>query len=350
MMELEERSIADRIEGILTPSECDHVIGHDAALLRLTQSYNSKRMHHAWLLSGPRGIGKATLAFTIAKHIFSHPNQAEAPNVFDADTIPEAISRQVAQGGHPEMLHLTRPWDEKTKKFKSQLSVEEVRRTIGFYGMTAGAGGWRITIVDAADDMNASAANALLKILEEPPKRSIFFVLTHTAGGLLPTIRSRCQSLPLQPLDNSNINTIIKGLDVQASDADKQRAAELSEGSVRQSIQLLHGDVLNEYNSFEMLMGANAKGNGADWLAVHKIADSVSRRGQEQAYLLFLDLVTAWIGKQVRNTTASTSTLAGWAEVWDKANHSVSLAQAYNLDKKQVILSLFETLFARNKI
>ena len=350
MMEIEERPVADRIEGVATPAECRHVIGHDAAMEKLTGSYRSGRLHHAWLLSGPRGIGKASFAFNFAKYVFSHPDPATAAELYDPESIPETIHRQVAQGGHPELLHLTRPWDEKGKRFKTQLSVEEVRRTLSFYGMTAGAGGWRITIVDAADDMNASAANALLKILEEPPKRSLFFVITHAAGGLLPTIRSRCQLLPMHPLAPEDVSTVLDGMDVQASDNDRQRAAVLSEGSVRRAIQLMRGEVLAEYASFESLMKANAKGDGTDWVAAHKIAESVSRRGQEDAYLLFIDLVTGWIGQQVRaNAQSSPEALAGWAEVWDKASRSVALADAFNLDKKQVILSLFGSLFERNK-
>ncbi len=350
MMELEERAVADRLDGIPTPSECTRLVGHDSAMKKLTHVYASGKMHHAWLISGPRGIGKASLAFCFAKHIFSQPNQTSAPELYDAATIPDTINRQVSQGAHPELLHLTRPWDPKAKKFKTQLTIEEVRRTKSFYGMTAGAGGWRITVVDCADDMNANAANALLKILEEPPKRSVFFVLTHAAGSLLPTIRSRCQMLSLQPLSAQSINTVLDQLKVLASEADRDRASRLSEGSVRRAIQLIHGDVMKDYNTFEKLMETQATGNGTDWGVVHKIADNISRKGREQELGLFLDLVMGWIGKQARhNKRAALSELASWAEVWEKASHSIAQAEAFNLDKKQLILSLFENLFTRNR-
>ncbi len=348
MIDLQDRPIADRIEGVPIPQESRNTIGHDDALQVLFDSFHSGRMHHAWLLNGPRGIGKATAAIQFSKYLLGNPDRDAGAGSFDASRIDEAVHGQVVQGAHPGLLHLTRPWDEKTKRFKTKLSIEEVRRTSAFYGMTAGAGGWRITIVDAANDMNASAANALLKILEEPPKRSLFLVLSHSAGSLLSTIRSRCQRLNLNPLSEEQVVAVLKQLAIQASDADKLNAARLSEGSVRRAIQLIEGTILKEFSLFEGLMAQPAQGRPADWLVVHKIADTLSRRGQEDSYHMFLELVTAWIGQQVRqNSTEAISQLAGWADVWDKAIQSSAQADAFNLDKKQVILSLFGNLFER---
>ena len=215
---------------------------------------------------------------------------------------------------------------------------------------TEPGGGWRITIVDSVDDLNASAANALLKVLEEPPSRSLFFVLSHATGRPLATIKSRCQQLSLQPLESAQIIEVLNRLGVQASEADKQKAVELAEGSVRRAIQLLESSIMQDFGAFEGLMKSSATGNGGDWKTAHKIADNLSRRGQEDAYHLFGDLVAAWMGAQVRlNPQSSLSELAGWADLWDKANRSSTLADAFNLDKKQVILSLFGDLFERNR-
>lgn len=350
MIEIEERPIADLIEGIPAPEQCESVIGHQGVLDRLFETYQSGRMHHAWLLTGPQGIGKATLALTFAKFLFSYPDRSNLPERFDASLIQPDIHRQVAQGAHPQLLHLTRPWDEKAKRFKTQLSVEEIRRTQSFYGMTAGAGGWRITIVDAVDAMNTSAANALLKVLEEPPKKALFFVLNHATGRPLATIRSRCQQLTIDRLQDDNVLEILARLGVQASDDDKARAVRLAEGSARRAVQLLESSVLKDFEQFEAMMQRGAKGEGGDWSSAHKIADNLSRRGQEDAYHLFGDLVAAWMGARVRlNPQSSLSELAGWADLWDKANRSSTLADAFNLDKKQVILSLFGDLFERNR-
>ena len=350
MIEIEERPIADRIDDIATPQQSENVVGHDAALNRLFETYRFGRMHHAWLLTGPQGIGKATMALTFAKFLFSFPNWESLPAQFDPSQISQNTHRQVAQGAHPQLLHLTRPWDEKAKRFKTQLSVEEIRRTQGFYGMTAGAGGWRITIVDAVDDMNASAANALLKVLEEPPKKALFFVLNHATGRPLATIRSRCQQLAINPLADDDVLKVLTHLGVQASDDDKARAVRLAEGSARRAVQLLESSILKDYGIFETMMERGTKGAGGDWAAAHKIADNLSHRSQEDAYHLFGDLVAAWMVSQVRlNQQSPLSELAGWADLWDKANRSSTLADAFNLDKKQVILSLFGDLFERNR-
>ena len=351
MMEIAERPVADQMEGVAIPAQCERVVGHDAALQQLFDGYKSGRMHHAWMLSGPRGMGKASLALWFAKFMLSAPDRSQLGTSFDPAFIAHDMHRQVAQGAHPSLLHLTRPWDEKAKRFKTQLSVEEVRRTRSFYGMTSGAGGWRITIIDAVDEMNASASNALLKILEEPPKNSLFFVLSHATGRPLATIRSRCQALNLQPLSDDHCRDVLSHLKVQASEADLALALKLGEGSVRRVVQLMDAAVLKDFRGFSKLMEARAVGSGADWTAAHSLAEKLSRRGSEDTFRLFLDLVFSWIAAQVRNPeNATPADLAGWADVWDKANETTIAADVYNLDKRQVILSLFGDLFERNRL
>lgn len=349
MIDTEERPIADHIEGIADPAQCESVVGHQTVMQQLYDSYRSGRMHHAWLLNGPRGIGKASLAMVFARLVISNPDWRALPENLDAVAVNERAGRQISQGAHPQLLHLTRPYDGKTRRFKTRLSVDEIRRTQGFYGLTADAGGWRITIVDSVDEMNASASNALLKVLEEPPKRSLFFVLSHSTGRLLPTIRSRCQLLAMQPLADVQVREVLSRLGVQASEKDMQRAVRLGSGSVRTTIRLLQSSVLRDFEKFEKLMAHRSAGSASDWDAAHQVADNLSKRGQEDSFALFGDLVRGWIGAQVRiNASAGPTELAGWAELWEKANRSSTLADAFNLDRKQVILSLFGDLFERN--
>ncbi|MEL7272573.1 MAG: DNA polymerase III subunit delta' [Pseudomonadota bacterium] len=350
MMEMEERIVADRLEGVPLPAETTAVLGHDDALLHLKKAYGSGRMHHGWLLAGPRGIGKSATAFSMARHILSHPNPATAPGDHGPAAVDPSVSAQIANGAHPNLLHLTRPWDAKAKRFKTKLTVDEIRQMHRFFGLTAGAGGWRICIVDAADDLNPNSANALLKMLEEPPKRTIIFVITHVVGGLLATIRSRCQVLNFKPLNAQHIDAITEKFDLVQDDVNRSRAAGLADGSVRKAIQLLQGGALEPYSAFEKLMQARATGTAQEWMVVHKIAEQLSGAGKDETFRLFMDLAMGWIGNQVREAPAATpATLAGWAEVWDKATRSLTLAEAFNLDKKQVILSLFYTLFERHK-
>ncbi|EFL90263.1 DNA polymerase III subunit delta' [Ahrensia sp. R2A130] len=347
MVEDEERPVFDRLDGIAIPAASRSVVGHDGAMSQLTSAHRAGRLHHAWMISGPRGVGKSTLALNFAKHLFAHPAGAHAPEAFDGGSISDALHGSVSQGSHNQLLHLTRPWDPKGERFKTQLSVDEIRRTVPFYGMTAGGGGYRVTIIDAADDMNTSAANAVLKMLEEPPAKSIFFVLAHAPGSLLPTIRSRCRVLPLDPLSPENISSILNTVSLDGAGEGSGDAARLAQGSVRRAIQLQQGDVLKFYSQFESLMKQPKPGEARDWVAVHMLADNLSKRGGEAAYDLFIELVLDWIASRVReNPNVPVAWMARWADLHTKVRDAVRLAGAYNLDKKQVLLNLFSDLFS----
>ena len=163
----------------------------------LAAAYRSGKLSHALLLAGPQGIGKATLAFHLARHLLRHPSPETAPDELEGPDTASSLFRQIATGAHPSVLHLTRPMNEKTKSFKTVVTVDEVRRINRFLSLTSHDGSYRVVIVDPADDMNTNAANALLKNLEEPPSRTLFILITHSIGRLLPTIRSRCQTILL---------------------------------------------------------------------------------------------------------------------------------------------------------
>ena len=174
--------------------------GHTEEEQKLLSSWQSGKMHHAWLLTGPKGIGKATFAFRAARFLFNEGMTEQgagllgnmaAPTSLDSPDDSQAV-HLVTNLAHPNLLVIDRPYDQKTKRFKTEITVDEVRRTVRFFGSTAGEKTWRVCIVDPADDLNNNAANALLKILEEPPVRTIFFLISHAPGRLLPTIRSRC--------------------------------------------------------------------------------------------------------------------------------------------------------------
>ncbi|MEQ8827963.1 MAG: DNA polymerase III subunit delta', partial [Parvibaculum sp.] len=179
----------DRLEGIPDPLENPLLAGHGDVLDHLALHYASGRMHHAWLVTRPRGIGKATKAARFAAQVFRNPDPATAPGKYLPVGPDDATERRIASGAHPNLLHLRRPWDDRRKRWKTRLSVDEIRRLNHFFTTTPGQNTWRIVIVDTTDDLNTQAANALLKNLEEPPPRTLFFVLAHSAKGLLATIR-----------------------------------------------------------------------------------------------------------------------------------------------------------------
>jgi DNA polymerase-3 subunit delta' len=195
-----EPNDSDRVPGFDHPRETFALLGQDDALRRAARALRAGRPPSAWLITGAPGVGKATLAYRIARYLLAYGATDAGPE--DLSVSPDhPAARQVASLAHPGLLVLKRALNPRTGKLMTVLSVNEVRRLGDFFGMTSGAGGWRVAIIDTADDMNDNAANALLKMLEEPPANAMLLLLSNMPGRLLPTIRSRCQRLDLRPLD-----------------------------------------------------------------------------------------------------------------------------------------------------
>lgn len=330
------------LDGAIAPSRNTHLFGHQAAEAFLARSYRSGKGHHAILIEGPEGIGKATLAFRFANHVLSHPDPSTAPEVL-GDPDPEAaVSRQIASGASHNLLHLARPVDEKSGKAKTAITIDEVRRAGHFFSQTSGTGNWRIVIIDPADDLNRNAANAILKILEEPPKRAMFLVLSHAPGKLLPTIRSRCQPLRLSPLCQADLLRSLETLG-HSTDGGKTRKTVLSmsKGSVSQALKLLNyggADIVSAFNEVLAADGPAAK------KAMHRLADVLSGKDSDIVFRFFLEHLGDHLIDRARHAAiggdiASADRLARLAsEVTEKIN----ISQAYNLDRKQTILSILE--------
>jgi len=336
----------DELDGVLLPREQDLLIGHLEAEKALLEAYRSERLHHALLLGGPKGIGKATLAFRFARFVLAHPDRLgpEVRSATDLSLPPDhRVSRQVSAGGHPNVLHLRRPWDDKRKRFKADLPIDEVRRTVSFFGSTASADAWRVCIVDAADDMNRNSANALLKVLEEPPVRCLFLVLSHTPGRLLPTIRSRCRRLDMAPLSDTQIEeglTALAGGSVGAS-ADLADATRFSEGSLRSALLLLSGDGLAIARGFTKMVEAPEP---PDVAALHGLADLVAARGQTDNWESFQHITRRvlhdWLEHTARRAPQDLQTMNAISGLWDRFHTSVADTDALNLDRKQVVLDV----------
>ena len=338
--------VADKIDGIPHPAETLDVVGHEAIVSQILQQYASGRMHHALLLTGPRGIGKATLALRIAAHVFRHSNSRSAPLTLDEAKINDSINGKISARSHPNLLHMTRPWDDKTKKFKTQLTVDVIRLTVPFFGTSRGEEGWRVAIVDAADDMNASAANALLKILEEPPHNTLFFVLSHSPAKVLPTIKSRCQQISLKPLEKDQVLTVLNrfGALDGFSDNDKNLLGRLAKGSVRTGLLLTRENGLEIYKAF---INSCERLTNPDWAQIQTMAEKVTARGKEDGFRLLLEFANEFMEGHATGRLGEKndiSSLARWAQVWEKTQNSTRIADGYNLDKKQVILNLFQDM------
>jgi len=344
----------DRIEGVPDPLENRTLVGHADTLDLLAQHYASGRMHHAWLLSGPRGIGKATLAARFAGHVFRHPSPADAPPTYPTPALDDPVEGRVGRGAHPNLLLMRRPWNDDGKRWRSELTVDEIRRTVSFFGTSSGERGWRVAIVDTADDLNPNAANALLKVLEEPPPRTLFLVLAHSSRGQMATIRSRCVKISMRPLTDDQVLEAIGhlGFGNDSEPADRRLAAQLSGGSVRRAILLLSGNGVDLYRRFIRLV-ANA--GRPDWGAAHELAGELAPAAAQDRFRLFIDIAHDYFSRRIRGEAEplpqgeavrqeGISELARWVEVWEKTRRSVELADEWNLDRKQVVLNLFTAL------
>lgn len=333
------------LDGAVHPAEQTKLFGHVEAQDFLARSYRSGKGHHAILIEGPEGIGKATLAFRFANHVLHHPEPTEAPEHI-ADPSPSSpITRQLAAGASHNLLHLTRPVDEKSGKVKSAITVDEVRKAGKFLAQTSGTGNWRIVIIDPADDLNRNAANAILKILEEPPKRSLFLVLTHAPGKLLPTIRSRCLPLALSPLPEDDLAAVLDSLGATPSGPRAGEVIAAAHGSVAEALKLINYGGFDIVEAFRTIVSAPAKPPRRD---VHKLADVLSAKDSDTVFSFFCQHATDFV-----TDAARTAALAGDISRADRLAHlssqlgeRIAIAQGYNLDRKQTIITVLDDIRA----
>ena len=321
------------------PRETLTLHGHVEAEHAFLDAYRGGRMPHAWLIGGARGIGKATLAYRMARFVFAHPDPA-IPAVQNAESLAlpadNPAVRRVAAQGHSDLLALERVEDDKGK-MSTVIPVDMVRKTIGFFGSTAGEGGWRVCIVDSADELNAAGANALLKILEEPPAKCLLLVVSHAPGRLLPTIRSRCRRLALRPLSPEDVaRSLADALRRDAGESDIKAAAIASDGSVTRALDLLGGTALKVREQVNTLLGALPAVNPRD---LHALGDALGR--DESAFAAFVDAVRDWLSARVTAARAEPSRLARFAEVWDRLNKAARDVEIFHLERKPMVFNVF---------
>jgi DNA polymerase-3 subunit delta' len=327
------------------PRETLDLFGHREAEQALLASYQSGRMPHAWLLGGPQGIGKATLAYRMARFVLAHGDPL-SPGVQQAQTLDldpdHPVTRGVASGAHGGLLTLERTVNDKGV-MRSMIVVDQTRETVPFFGSTAAVDGWRICIVDTVDELNPNGANALLKILEEPPKRSLFFLVTHAPARLLPTIQSRCRKLAMRPIATEQVHqALLRSSNVEPDHPGLQEAADASEGSVSRALTLLGGDALKLRHRTADLLATLPR---VDPRQMHALADALGLNDRV-ALAAFVDAIERWIGGRMRagDANANLPRLARLAEVWDKISRAARETEAYNLERKPLVFSVFGLL------
>ncbi|MBN9254636.1 MULTISPECIES: DNA polymerase III subunit delta' [unclassified Mesorhizobium] len=333
----------DTLDGVPEPSETPRLIGHQQAANMLASAYRAGKLPHALIFAGPVGIGKATLAFHLAHHLLKHPISGEAPLALATPDPTSSLFRQIATGAHPSVLHLTRPLNDKTKSFKTVVTVDEIRKVSRFLSLTSHDGSYRVVIVDPADDMNTNAANALLKNLEEPPARSLFILIVHAPGSLLPTIRSRCQMVRLTPLDDESLLTVLGTTEPPPPEDPEARAALVARagGSVRNAI------LLTQYGGLEIAEALDALVKGRrDVAGAYKLAEAVAGRDQAIPFDIFnrraLDLLSDAASRAAM--TGDLGLAKTLSDTWQEALDAVSETETYNLDKKQHALTMIDRL------
>ncbi len=327
---------ANRFDDFPHPREHQDLIGHQSTVASVARALSSDRIPHAWILAGPEGIGKALLTYKITRFLLASPQE----RLDGLDIEPDSpTDRMIGQGSHPNLLVLRRPYDFKRKKLLTVIPVDEIRRINRFFGTTAAQDGWRIAIVDAAEDLNRQAANALLKTLEEPPERSIFFIVSHLPGRLLPTIRSRCRMVHLSALSDAEIGEGLERLAPETDQDTRNLAIASAGGSLRLALQL----TTSSGKAVRDLKDVLSSLPNTDPTKLHALADQVAKPGAEAAFGLAFDVIRDWLAETMRRQSASATprALARFAEVWEKVDALARDTDTYNLDRRQAFLLAF---------
>lgn len=330
-----EPNDSDRIEGFEHPRESTALLGQEDALRRAARALRTGRPPSAWLITGAPGVGKATFAYRIARYLLAYGATDAGPDDLSVPADHSAMRQVVAQS-HPGLLVLKRAMNPKTGKLMTVLSVDEVRRLADFFGMTSGAGGWRVAIIDTADDMNDNAANALLKMLEEPPANAMLLVLSNTPGRLLPTIRSRCQRLELRPLDDAALQDALKRYLPESTASERASLARLSGGSIGAALTLATGDGAALAEEADRLI-ENAR--NPDLLALLDLGERLwrIRDGVEMFGGFLLESLSSRIRARAR--AAGTGHLEPWVALLARLESDFSRATGLNLEPRQTLLS-----------
>ncbi|MBS0959591.1 DNA polymerase III subunit delta' [Acetobacter thailandicus] len=296
-----------------------HLQGHQSAIQLFTEAKRSGRMPHAWLLTGPPGIGKATLAFHLARMVLGGES-AESP-----------AGRRISAATHADLLVISRSYDEKRQRYRGEIVMDEVRPVNDFLHRTAAEGGWRVVIVDGAEWMNRNAANALLKILEEPPPSALLLLTSSSPGRLLPTIRSRCQRIDLKPLSSSELAAVIAREAPGTAPAELERALSAAQGSPGRVFDLLADEGGQMAGLVQQAL------NGVSVSDAYIVAETVLKK--ENGFNLFFSLLSNALQEQARSSARQGLTKSVFfAKAWENVRRLQNETDHFNLDKQEALL------------
>ena len=317
------------------------LLGHAAAEFTILEALRAGRMHHAWLITGPDGVGKATLAFRLARRLLAGLPSGETLALDAANP----IFRRVAAGSHADLLTIELGVNERTGRQRTQIAVDDVRKIGNFMSLTPAEGGWRVVIVDGAEDLNQASANAILKVLEEPPARTLLILCCAAPGRLLPTIRSRCRRLRLDPLDDAAMAGLLAAYLPDLSDDERLRLITLSEGSPGRALGLAQAEGIKIAALVDEVLAALPD---LPATRAYALADTLLRG--ETGFSTFMDMLRAGLAAAVREAArgradpeqvriAALRPLDAWVEVWQALSKLQDETEWFNLDKRQALVA-----------
>ncbi len=335
-------------ERILLPAKQLRLVGHEQAREQVLRAFAGGRAHHAWLISGAPGVGKATLAWHLARLLLAYPGEsiAEAPEQGVAPDHP--VFHQLAAGAHPDFFLLRRSRDKKGK-LRARMAVEDARALGHFLSLKASQGGRRVVVVDVADEMNRETANAILKVLEEPPPETFFFLLAHAPGRLLPTIRSRCLHVPLSALSAEQVRAALEGLEALAEVAPErlEKAIAQAAGSPGRALDLATSGAPELWEEVERVLSTGGAGQGTAQQAVFtRVAQALASRQARADFLLFTELMEQWLHRQMLLAAQAGQVARAdrLAELLAELRERLGALEAVNLDRRQFIAGMLTRL------
>lgn len=349
------RPAPDEVDEARHPAQTEFLCGHQAAEQTLLQASNGGKMHHAWMITGPTGIGKATLAYRFAKFLLS--DDANRGGLFGDGPTDLAVSSddpdasQITALSHPNLRIIRRAWNKDRNRYFGVIRIDDVRALTPFFGQTVGGNGRRVVIIDSADDMNSNAQNAILKSLEEPPADTIMLLVCNAPGAMLPTIRSRCRRLSLAPLSDQDAKQVLQSRAPDIPEADHDDLLTIADGSPGQAMRLEMSGGLVLYREIRTLLTALPDVKFDD---VAKLAQKTEKAGDgERLFAIVLDLIEGEIRRQITDSVLPEDggasfiqphALDQWLEVCDKIARLRDRAAAVNLNRKAVIQAVFSEM------
>ena len=338
------------------PQYNTYLLGHQNAEELFLRCWQNGNLHNSWLISGIKGIGKATFAFKLARFILS-ADFDKADSYVNIDVSPNSqVYKLIAGNSHPDFKIIQRDYTDtdrkkimkaikdgealsanelKELKKSAYIRVDEVRTINEFLSRKSSTDGWRVVIIDSVDDMNSAAANAVLKILEEPPAKVLMLLLSHNPSRLLPTIRSRCAKLELKPLQNNEVSSLLRRYRPDISENEIKRITEISSGSIGKALVYADNGAADRYNEICGLVVAGSNFKIADMLSFCN-----SSSANEESYELAKELILKFLSEHTKNTDKIIETY----EAWTYAIKTFTETESLNLDKKQALMNIMTNI------